>query len=252
MESNSAVLPLGIGTNPRELLELVGLPTDAEHAPKRLSGSANELIRSIVSIIDGLVLRALKERTAEDFARVRSEVFPNYFAAMFALGSLIRIAVPSEDVEVLLSQSLSELEADFKEHGIATFGADLTERGIFTVWTLRKINDLAQEVVRSSVEGDAAKTDSEMAKKFSTNAMWARFHIDCLIKSMHTGNPIFPGVTDSMIDGLRAAVNAYAWIRQGVDLRLGEPEPDLAPVRWATEDDALLSDSMRDLGRETS
>jgi hypothetical protein len=252
MESNSAVLPLDIGTNPRELLELVGLPTDVEHAPKRLSGSANELIRSIVSVIDGLVLRALKERTPQDFARVRSEVFPHYFAAMFALGSLIRIAVPNEDVEILLSQSLSELESDFREHGTATFGADLTECGIFTVWTLRKINDLAQEVVRSTVEGDAAKTDNEMAKKFSTNAMWARFHIDCLIKSMHTGNPIFPSIVDSIVDGLRAAVNAYAWIKQGVDLRLGEPEPDLPPVRWTADDEALLSDSMRDMGHEKS
>ena len=252
MGSNTVVLPLDIGANPRELLELVGLPSDIEHAPKRLSVSTNELIRSVVSVIDDMVLRTLKERTAEDFARVRNEVFPQYFVATFALGSLIRISVPIEDVEILLSQSLSELEADFREHGAATFGAELTDRGLFTVWTLRKINELAQEVVKSPVEGTVAKDDTKMAKKFSTNAMWARFHVDCLIKSMHSGNPIFPAVVDSIIDGLRAAVNAYAWIRQGVDLRLGEPEPELPPVNWDDEDEALLSDSMRDMTREES
>lgn len=252
MGSAAIVLPPDIGANPRELLELVGLPSEVEHAPKRLSGSANELIRSVVSIIDDMILRTLKERTGADFAKVRSEIFPQYFAAMYALGALIRITVPIDDVDVLISQSLSELEADFREHGDATIGAELSRRGLFTVWTLRKINELAQEVVKSAVEGDDNKTDNELAKKFAIHAIWARFHTDCLIKSMHSGNPIFPDVVDSIIDGLRAAVDAYAWVRQGVELRLGEPEPELPPVKWDEEDEELLSDSMRDMTHEES
>jgi hypothetical protein len=252
MGSAAVVLPPDIAANPRELLELVGLPSEIEHAPKRLSGVANELIRSVVSIIDDMVLRTMKERTKEDFSKTRSEVFPQYFAAMAALGSLIKITVPNDDVIRLMAQSLSELEADFRDRGAAAFGSELRDRGIFTVWILRKISDLAQEVALAPVEGDATKSDNEITKKFAVHAVWARFHIDCLVKSMHSGNPIFPDVVDSIIDGLRAAVNAYAWVRQGVDLRLGEPEPELPPVKWNEEDEALLSDSMRDLKNEES
>jgi hypothetical protein len=51
---------------------------------------------------------------------------------------------------------------------------------------------------------------------------------------------------------LRAAVDAYAWIRQAVDLRAPVTEPQLSPVEWTPDDELLLNDSMRDLGREES
>jgi hypothetical protein len=46
-----------------------------------------------------------------------------------------------------------------------------------------------------------------------------------------------------MIDGLRAAVNAYAWARRGLALRVREAEPDIAPVEWDSEDEDLLAES---------
>jgi hypothetical protein len=246
----TAVLPPISEAKPRELLKLVALPSEMEHAPKQLSGSANELIRSVVSIMDAMLVRMVRERTADDFAKTREEVFPQYFAAMVALGVLVNITVPKRDLAMLAAQSLSELEAEFRDKGPAAIGSDLSQRGLFTVWVLRKISDLAEEIGKLPTTGQA---DEEMGKKFAIHAMWARFHIDCLVKSMNLKVAIFPPVIGSIVDGLRSAVNAYAWIRQAVDVgRTGRSEPELPPVKWTEEDEALLSDSMRDLTREES
>jgi len=247
MGSLTAVLPQGIGEERTNLLSLVGLPSDVEHAPQRLSGVANGVIRSVVQVTNDLVVRAMQQRTKEQFDKTRGEVFPQYFHAMLALGALMRIALPKNDFACLTAQSLSELEADFRDKGAAAFGAALRDRGLFTVFALRKISDLSEEICKTEVKGKASKKDQEMAREFGVTALWARFHIDCLVKSMDSGMPIFPDVVESIEDGLRAVVNAYAWIQQGAALRNNQSEPDLAPIHWDAEDEALLADSMRDL-----
>jgi hypothetical protein len=250
MSSLAVVYPKEIGATPRELLELVSLPSEAEHSIKQLSGSANELVRTVVSIVDSMVLRAMDQRTAESFSTTRAEVFPQYFAAMSALGTLLRVVVPKKDIAWISAQSLSELEADFRDNGAAAFGLELRDRGIFTVWVLRKITDLAEELEEHPVSTDRSRENGDKVKQFAVSAIWARFHIDCLVKSMQSHKPIFPEVVEHITDGLRAAVNAYAWLRQEVDERSGISEPELPAVHWDEEDDVLLADSMRDLSRE--
>jgi hypothetical protein len=248
----TVIFPQNIGQNPRELLGLVGLPSDAEHTAKQLSGSANDLIRSVVSIIDDLILRAIRQRTREDFEATRSEVYPQYFAAMTALGMLISITVPKEEISWLAAQSLSELEADFRDTGASSFGAGLRDRGLFTVWILRKIAELAPEVLKAQSLPETKKQDNELALQFGSHAVWSRFHIDCLVNSMHSRTPIFPDVVPSIEEGLRAAVNAYAWIRQAVDLRVGHPEQEIPPIQLDDDDEAFLADSMREWAKEES
>lgn len=255
--STAITLPEGVGkVSIAAVLRLVGLPSERERATTRqLPGSTAsvDLVRMIVSVIDDLVSAAIEKRTAEDFKAIRDEVFPQYFGAMRALGDLVRIVAPKHTVERLIAESFCELEADFRDLGPSTFGTDLRDRGIFTVWILRKIDDLAQEIVgtASALSTDKEEEDTSLALKFATYAVWARFHVDCLAKSMRSEKPIYPEVTEVINDGLRAAVNAYAWIRQGVDLRNATPEPEFAPLPWDEEDEALLADSMRDMARES-
>ncbi len=161
-----------------------------------------------------------------------------------SLGTLIKITVPERDIELLTSQSLAALEADFRNQGAAKFGAELRDRGLFTVWTLRKIRDLSRGM-NSNVLA------SEAGRKFASYAVWARFHIDCLIKSMKSDMPLFPAVVENIVDGLRAAVDAYAWLRIEADhISGGSAEVDYPPVQWEKEDDILLQDSMRTIDYE--
>jgi hypothetical protein len=252
MSSVSGIIfPQNIGQNPRELLGLVGLPSDADTAPKQLSASTHDMVRSVVSVVDAMILRTIKDRTREDFEKTRTEVFPQYFAAMAALSMLVRVTVDDKDLTWLAAQSLSELEADFRDHGAAAFGTAIRDRGVFTVWILRKVASFIPDISKApALDGEQQKKDNELAMQFVTHAAWARFHIDCLINSMHSKVPIFPDVMPSIEDGLRAAVNAYALIRQAVDLRVGNPEPNYPNVPWDEEDASFVADSMRDLARE--
>ncbi len=227
---------------PRQLLELVALPSEQEHTSRRLSPSTNEIVRAVVGVIDDILLRTMKERTAQGFEKTARDAFTSYFAAMMALGALIKITVPERDIDWLAAQSLTELESDFKNSGAAKFGAELRDRGLFTVWILRKIHDLSDGLKNADL--------GDNAKQFALNAVWARFHIDILVRAMKSDMVIFPEVVDSIADGLRAAVNAYAWLRQEVDRINGVSEPILQSVPWDDEDEILLSDSMRDLGNE--
>jgi hypothetical protein len=198
-----------------------------------------------------LISTAIEKRTAEEFRATTVQIFPQYFAAMRALGDLVRIVVPKQTMERLSEEWISELEADFRDHGPSTFGADLTDRGIFTAWMFRKISDLAKEVSVSPNAKDS-EADVQMASDFAAKALWTRFHIDCLVKAMRGNKPIYPGVVEPVRDGLRMAVNTYACIREWVDLRNPIPEPEIGPIEWTDEDELLLADSMSDLDRKSA
>ncbi len=249
MASTAITLPSNMGRRDfGEVLKLVGLPSEAESTKRQLSGVAEELVRSVVSVIDDLVQRLIETRTEEDFKTVRQEIFPQYFAAMNALGDLLRIVVPQHGIERLISESLSELEADFRERGSSAFGEDLRDRGMFTIWTFRKLGSLVQEL--SAVQYHECKdTDSgaKMAMTFAGYAIWTRLHVDCLLKAMRTRQPIYPEVVEQIRGGLRAAVDAHAWLRRLVDVRVAAPEPIVPEIAWDDEDETFLADSMRDM-----
>jgi hypothetical protein len=229
-----------------QLLKVVGLPTERDRAAKT-ANQVNHLLREIVVVIDGLVGASIDQRTSAEFVKMREEVFPQYVAAITALGSLARIVIPKQTIDRISLESFSEMEADFRDFGDSALGSDLAERGLFTVWTIRKIYDLAKEIEASEFPKENPKEDAEKAREFVRAALWNRFHVDCLIKSMRTNKPIYPEVVEHIRDGLRAAVDAYAHVRQWADIRNPRPDLDPGPIEWTDEDQVLLLDSMRDL-----
>ena len=229
-----------------QLLKVIGFPTEKERAGAMV-GQANDLIREVVAVVDGLVLTSIDQRTSSDFVRTREEVFPQYVAAITALGSLARIVLPKQTIERLSAESFSEIEADFRDKGESVFGSDLTERGIFTVWTLRKIYDLAKEIEAAELPNEHVAEDAEKAREFVRFGLWNRFHVDLLVKAMRSDKAIYPEVVEHVRDGLRAAVDAYAHIRQWADIRNPRLDHDPGPIEWSDEDEELLIDSMRDL-----
>jgi hypothetical protein len=87
------VVPPGLGcVNVGELLALPGKISE-QHA-KRLTGSAEQIIRTISSLLDELVAGIIEKRTATEFSAARDEVFVQYFSAIRALSDLVRIVVP--------------------------------------------------------------------------------------------------------------------------------------------------------------
>jgi len=249
MSSACLAMPKDLGAiNVSDMLAFPSLPS--ERSVKRLSGSADELIRNIASVADELVIRAIEKRTATEFVATRKEVFPQYFDAVRAFSDLARIVVPKHVLEILTAESLSQMEEEFRQHGLSAFGAAVRDQAIFTVWTMRKISDICQRINELKLAPELAEADLKPRTQYAFAAVSARFHLDCLLTSMHQQKPIYPDVLNVVIDGLRVAVNAYAWAVRGLDLRMPRSEPQIAPVEWDDEDQALLNEATRDMVAE--
>lgn len=94
--------------------------------------------------------------------------------------------------------------------------------------------------------------EKEFLASFLVHALSARFNIDCLRLAMRTRHTIYPDVFPALEDGLRSVVDAYAWIRQAVDLFAPQPHPELAYLEPDEEDKELLEESMYDLDHEAA
>lgn len=236
-------------TSASEGIRLLGLPAE-KSARKELSGSEDEVVKTIASLLDQMVMQVISKRTAREFEETKKEVFPKYVQLVLSLAGIVTAIVPRSTLMRLTSESFSELEADIREHALPAFGADMRDRAMFTVWTLRKIADLLPIISEGAVaEADGPK-EIEFFNAFLIYALSARFGIDCLRASMKSGRAIYPDVLPALNNTLRAAVNAYAWIRQAVDLRSDSANDDIAPPTWDDEDDQLVRESMFDLSHE--
>jgi hypothetical protein len=220
---------------------LLGLPTERTAKPV-LPGSTERILKPIASLLNQIVADVISKRTGQDFEAAFKRVFPQYVELVVAFSRIAATTVEANKLARLSVESFSELEAELREHGVSSFGAPMVERGLFTVWTLRKTSELL-ELLRVAAPAGTRHKDREFADNFLLHALRARFHVDCLVKSIHSHQALYPDVLSSVEDGLRSAVDAYAWVKQAVDLRSpnddGEP-PFTLPI---TEDEQELLDS---------
>jgi hypothetical protein len=239
---------------PDELITFIGLSSpiglSSRKSHRELTGSASKALKSISKIMDDLMLRLVDRKNADEFRQLRSEVFPHYFRILRALSDVVQVVVPLSQLERLLNESFAELEADFRNEGVRRFGASVADQAVFTAWTLRETSALLLTIQKNPlVSYDLKEKDSALASQFSAAAVWTQFHLDCLSAAIRFDNPIYPDILPEIVDGLRAAVNAYALARQGVDLRVSSEDylPLTAPYEWDDEDQELMDSSMSDL-----
>jgi hypothetical protein len=243
----ASAMPHGLGImNVGEMLALPGLVTEKATSVKRLPGPAQELFRNVAMMLDEVVLYAIEQRTAPEFQSAVLEVFPKYFEGALGLSFLARSIVPKHVLETMSGEFFSEIESDFREQGLNAFGAAVRDQAIFTAWTLRKISDICQRIDETPLPASLEKSDRNSFQNFAIHAMRTRFHLDCLFKSMHFNKPIYPDVLGLVIDGLRSAVDAYAWARGALDLRIPVVEPAAAAVELDEEERQLLREATHD------
>jgi hypothetical protein len=65
--------------------------------------------------------------------------------------------------------------------------------------------------------------------------------------ALRLDRPIYPEVMAELIDGLRSMVNAYAWVRRGLALRIPTIEPHMELSVLDEEDEMLLKASIHNL-----
>jgi hypothetical protein len=164
----------------------------------------------------------------------------------------MRIVVPDAVMERVLGDSFCELEAAFRDEGVARFGGPAKDQAMFTVWSLRRTSSLIAKIASGAPVPPALKKDDEkIAGEFASCALWTQFHLDCLLTCIRSDRAVQLDVLPAIIDGLRAAVNAYGLARRGLALRVSETEPLIEPYNWDEEDRELLASSMSDMATET-
>lgn len=227
------------------------LRAPSKKSAKQLPSTSEETVKNISAVLQRIIVGAIEKRTAAEFIAYRTAEFSNYCRAMRAMSDYARLVISQQVLMQLAASSFMELEEELTARGEA-FGSVVRDQAIFTVWTFKKINRLIGKILDKidDVPDDQKKNDSELASKFAVTVLWARFHLDCLTASLRTQKPIYPDVRDVIADGLRAAVNAYAFIKQCVDLRVAAPESQIKAIEWDAEDQELLDSSMRDMELE--
>jgi hypothetical protein len=233
----------------REALTLLGLPAEQSAQRELNSFAIDGVRRHIASLRTALVMDLLDTRTRDEFQQAFQSSFPNYVRLLRSFSELAA-TMPPQRMARLSLESLDELEADIRSHGEESFGPSMTERALFTVWTLRKITRLFNSIVTSEgeVAGADRALDHDFATHFLVHALISRFCVDCLIVAMVHNRSVYPEVLAAIDDHLRSVVDAYAWIRQAADLRTPAKirDADSAPP-LDDEEKQLLNESMTDV-----
>jgi hypothetical protein len=217
---------------------LAFLASRSPHPARQLAAPAVEVFKGIRESVDQLLLAAIETRTKEQYQKAFSEVFPKFAGITLALAGFSRAVVPQPIVNRLARESICEMEADFREKGLAAFGADVKQQAMFTIWTLRKISELLIEI--ADKKPSDPKQDAEFSQQFNLYAIWAKFSLDCLLMALRLNRTIYPEVLEELLDGLRSMVNAYAWARKGLELRVPRSEPVAEPQSIDDENQDLL------------
>lgn len=234
-----------------ECLKSLGEQFAFLHLPSGESAqpSVDEVVRKIGDVLDDLVRRVVEKKTASAFQAARKEVLPSYFRALRSISDIAMVVIGESARDRLVESSFSWLDEQLRRRG-DSFGVAVKEQALFTVWTFRKIDSLIRRIVRQDAPKEYQSLDATFTSNFTTYVVWARFHLDCLLVSTRHNIMISKEIREDIADGLRGAVNAYAYAMQAVKLRHPAEAETINPPEWDAEDQALLEASMRDLETE--
>lgn len=238
-----------------EALALGPAVLTSDKAQQQLTKSAETVMRTVFAALENLILIAIEKRSAQEFETTRSQIFSPYSNAVLALPVLMKVVLPENALDLLVRESLCEAEAELREpKAVQFFGIALRDQAMFTLWTLRKITELVSQIPNGKSQSPAvAEADPklrDLLAKFIFHGVWTRFHLQCLFVSLRASKPVAPATLEPILMGLRAAVNAYAYVRQVVDILAPRTFIEDQPHEWDAEDVELLSLATNDSFRE--
>jgi hypothetical protein len=240
----ATINPLVIGT----------LGAFLEPTPDReeeLTRNQERLIKELICVLNKQLLGVVESRTKDEFRKVRDTIWPKYIRAIRALYDTISNLLSEEQVAAMTTEGAPHLTSDLKKQE-ALFGNTLMEQAVFTLWTIQKNRALAKKIDGLALPESQREADRKLLGEARTTSLWAQFHLDAVISAMKLNRPIAEEVRELMCDGLRAAVNAYAVMKEALSLRQPTKQHALVELPWDEEDERLLAASMRDINADSS
>lgn len=230
---------LALSRGPQEG-DLSFLISRSKASARTLSPSAIDVFKGCYEAVKQALSAVIETRTAADFNRVFQREFPRYVSLSLAMSKFASAVIPEPLIEQLTRESICEMEAEFRENGLAAFGTAVRDQALFTVWTLRKISELVSQIIATKPQESKKKEDSECRANFTLCMFRAQFSLDCLSASLETRQAIYPQVLEELVDGLRAMVNAYAWARRGLEFRAPSTETNFEVPPLDDEDRSFM------------
>lgn len=198
---------------------------------------------------DALIKPLLGAKSKKDFAERRTKIFQDYINVSYVIANSFSGA-GAEKREVATKGAFECVKEILTTKGTPRLGVDRTREAIFCLDTLRRAFRLVDQVHTRgvSVSEERKEQDRTLSRSFNLHALWAKLHLDCvrLIVTKSSNAGVEPEILDTIMDGARAAVMAYSFVRQGLELRRAEELllPESGPLD--TEDKDLLEESYSD------
>lgn len=252
MASQVLELPKGVRA-PVEIGSLGAFYETSSSSDEVLEAREERLISNLLESVTRYVLGAISARTVAEFRNERRKAWPKYVRALRALHDTFVNLVPEEVIASVSRQAMRDLEADIEKRGVAVFGETLTEQALFTLFTVGEIRALAKDLMNAEVPPEKRAEDLELLQEYHQDSLWAQFHLDGLIAAIRFNRYVAEEIRADVCEGLRAAVNAYAIMKDAAALRRPSvEEPPVANLPWDEEDERLLASSMRDANADFS
>jgi hypothetical protein len=239
---------LALGTGRMEGL-LSFLASRSKSSSRTLAPAVSEVFKGCADEVRKILCNVIQTRTAAEYQRESVDAFKRYIELVFAMAYIAKAVIPNDERERLTRESICEMEADFRDKAQAAFGTVVRDQLVFTVWTLRKIDEVASEIAAASLDPSRRKEDDENRSQYHFYLLSAHFSLDCLGMALETERSVYPEVLEELIDGLRSMVNAYAHVRQGLEMRVPSVEPNLAIPEMDEEDHLLLNTAFAETER---
>jgi len=196
---------------------------------------------------DALLKPLLTAKRRTEFVSLREKMFADYVNLSFIIANSFSGA-GVEKRRVATKEAFKFVQHIMYTKGTPRLGAETVREAIFCLDTLRRAHRLVCELHDSgSVPLEAKEKDRELSHSFTVSALWSQLHLDCIrLIITRSNDDIEKDVLETIMDGARAAVMAYSYVRQGLELRGKAQTYLLENQPQDDEDRELLEESYSD------
>src|SRR5713101_2834057 len=138
----------------RERIEgvLSFLASRSKNSARTLAPNAVEVFNGCAEELRGILSNMIATRNRAEHHREFQLLFPKYVGLTLAMSHFATAVIPRESIERLSRESICEMEADFRDKGTEVFGEAVRSQALFTVWTLRKVNDIVDQIIAAKLD----------------------------------------------------------------------------------------------------
>jgi hypothetical protein len=213
--------------------------------------SEEKLLRGLASILESQLLTILEARSTLEFVNARDAAWQKYYKARRAFVDTLSNLAPESAIETIAKECASGMSEDIQKQR-HLFGDTVTEQAVFSLWTIRKINELVKAINDAGQPSDM-EADRKIHAEYELASMWGMLHLDLVAIAMKFKKNIPDEVQETLCDGLRMIVNVYVILKDAMALRASQAEAAFATaLPWDEEDEKLLALSMKDINADFS